>query len=45
MEEQSVFILLKFVDKTSREKQSLVKPFTKAVLGKPKRISPSTGIK
>ena len=45
MEEQSVFILLKFVDKTSREKQSLVKPFTKVVLGKPKRISSSTGIK
>ena len=45
MEEQSVLILLKFVDKISREKQSIVKPFTQVVLGKPKRISPSTGIK
>lgn len=45
MEEKSVFILLKFVDKISREKQSIVKPFTQVVLGKPKRISPSTGIK
>lgn len=45
MEEQSVFTLLKFLDKTSREKQSIVKPFTKVVLGKSKRISPSTGIK
>ena len=33
MEEQNVFILVKFVDKTSREKQSIVKPFTKVVFG------------
>ena len=37
LEEQSVFILLTIVDK--------IKSFTQVVLGKPKRISPSTGIK